>query len=90
MGQQEIFKHVNDSIRKVASQGQASQTWEFICECHEIGCHTLVSLTLSEFDARRKASPPQPVLALEHHALTSAGSYRGAEDALEVAREIAE
>jgi hypothetical protein len=61
-----LFAHVNDSIRKLASPGPATQTWEFICECPEISCHVLVSLTLTEFDDRRSASPPCPILALEH------------------------
>jgi hypothetical protein len=56
-----MFSHVNDSIRKMASEGPASQRWEFICECSDSACHTLVSLTLLEFDERRAASPPVPV-----------------------------
>jgi hypothetical protein len=61
-----VFVHVNDSIRKLASAGPVTQTWEFICECPELSCHTLVSLTLSEFDQHRAASPPQPILGSEH------------------------
>jgi hypothetical protein len=61
-----VFAHVNDSIRALAADGPASQTWEFICECPKLGCHTLVSLTLSEFDERRVATPPLPILATEH------------------------
>jgi hypothetical protein len=61
-----VFVHVNDSIRKLASAGPGTQTWEFICECPELTCHALVTLTLSEFDDRRAASPPVPVLATEH------------------------
>jgi len=61
-----VFVHVNDSIRKLASAGPVTQTWEFICECPELSCHTLVSLTLTEFDERRASSPPQPILASEH------------------------
>jgi hypothetical protein len=61
-----VFMHVNDSIRKLASDGPPTQTWEFICECPELACHTLVTLTLIEFDQRRAASPPEPVLATEH------------------------
>ena len=61
-----VFVHVNDSIRSLASAGPARQTWEFICECPELTCHVLVSLTLAEFDERRAASPPLPVLAAEH------------------------
>ena len=61
-----LFAHVNNSIRKLASQGPPRQTWEFICECPEVRCHAWVSLTLTEFDERRSASPPVPVLATEH------------------------
>ncbi|HET8555682.1 MAG TPA: hypothetical protein VFL58_00080 [Gaiellaceae bacterium] len=61
-----VFVHVNDSIRSLASAGPVTQTWEFICECPELTCHALVSLTLAEFDGRRAASPPLPVLSAEH------------------------
>jgi hypothetical protein len=61
-----VFAHVNDSIRKLATDGPASQTWEFICECSELRCHTLVSLTLTEFDERRAATPRLPILAAKH------------------------
>jgi hypothetical protein len=66
----ELFPHVNDSIRKLAAAGPQGQTWEFICECPELTCHELVSLTLSEFDERRAAIPPFPILATEHTATT--------------------
>jgi hypothetical protein len=66
MEHSELFPHVNDSIRKLADEGPENQTWEFICECPELGCHTLVSLTLSEFDEHRAASPSIPILAAEH------------------------
>jgi hypothetical protein len=61
-----VFVHVNDSIRRLASDGPATQTWEFICECPELTCHTLVSLTLTEFDELRAATPPLRILATEH------------------------
>ena len=63
-----LFVHVNDSIRMVVSQGPASETWEFICECADVSCHALVPITLGEFDERRSASPPLPIVALEHSA----------------------
>lgn len=66
MEQGELFPHVNDSIRRVASQGRESDTWDFICECTDLACHALVSLTLIEFDERRAAVPPRPVLAADH------------------------
>jgi hypothetical protein len=66
MEQNRLFAQVNDSIRKLASQGPTAETWEFICECPEMRCHALVALTLNEFDTRRAAAPPVPVLATEH------------------------
>lgn len=66
MKQSQLFPHVNDSIRRLASEGPATETWEFICECPDVRCHALVSLTLVEFDERREASPPAPILATEH------------------------
>ena len=66
MEQNELFPHVNDSIRSLASEGPDTETWEFICECPDVTCHILVSLTLVEFDERRRALPPTPILASEH------------------------
>lgn len=63
----DLFAHVNDSIRRIA-ESSAAQTWEFICECPDVSCHTLVALTLNEFDARRSASPPLAIIATEHAA----------------------
>jgi hypothetical protein len=58
-----LFGHVNDSIRKLAPEGSTGEAWEFLCECPDVSCHAIVSLTLLEFDERRAASPPLPVLA---------------------------
>jgi len=57
------FRHVNDSIRGLATEDLGDQTWEFFCECPDVGCRRLVSLTLLEFDECRAASPPVPILA---------------------------
>jgi hypothetical protein len=61
-----LFAHVNDSIRSLATEAQAAETWEFFCECSDLGCHALVSLTLLEFDERRTTLPPTPILATSH------------------------
>ena len=61
-----LYVHVNDSIRELASESPLTQRWEFICECSELGCRVPVSLTPTEFDALRAASPPIPVLAAGH------------------------
>ncbi|HEY7420647.1 MAG TPA: hypothetical protein VH541_01455 [Gaiellaceae bacterium] len=61
-----LFTHVNDSIRSLATEPRAAETWEFFCECPDVGCHALVSLTLVEFDQRRTSLPPVPILASGH------------------------
>jgi hypothetical protein len=66
MGQNGLFAHVNDSIRELAGEDPATPTWEFVCECPDVACNAAVSLTLVEFDERRAASPPVPVIATEH------------------------
>ena len=66
MQQDKLFARVNDAIRKLASDGSGTQTWDFICECPEVTCRASVNLTLIEFDGRRAALPPVPVYAAEH------------------------
>jgi hypothetical protein len=66
MEQEDLFAHVNDSIRSLATEGPGSETWEFICECPDLACHSPVRLTLVEFDERRAAMPPVPILAVGH------------------------
>ena len=61
------FRHVNDSIRGLATEDLDDQRWEFVCECPDVECRALVSLTLLEFDVRRAASPPVPILAGHHN-----------------------
>jgi hypothetical protein len=65
-----LFAHVNDSIRQLASHSQVNEVWEFLCECPDLTCHMLVTLTLAEFDARRAADPPVPVCANHGAAFT--------------------
>ena len=66
MEPQTAFGRVNDSIRSLATDGPSDETWDFFCECSDVACHVLVSLTLVEFDEHRTGSPPVPVLA-QHH-----------------------
>jgi hypothetical protein len=66
MEPQGAFGHVNDSIRRLAGEGADSETWDFFCECPDVECHALVSLTLIEFDGRRAGTPPVPILASHH------------------------
>jgi hypothetical protein len=61
-----LFGHVNNSIRGLATEAQTAETWEFFCECPDLGCLALVSLTLVEFDERRAALPPVPIVLADH------------------------
>ena len=61
-----LFGHVNDAIRGLATEGPSDEMWQFICECPDLGCHALVNLTLDEFDARRSAFPASPILSPCH------------------------
>jgi hypothetical protein len=76
MDAEALFGHVNDAIRKLATDGASSEAWEFLCECPDVECHAMVSLTLLEFDELRAAYPPQPVLATH---LDGHGSVDGAD-----------
>jgi hypothetical protein len=62
----EPFTQVNDSIRAIATEGEPDETWEFYCECADVNCHGLISLTLLEFDERRRSTPPIPILDAQH------------------------
>jgi hypothetical protein len=66
MEQDRLFVEVNDRIRKLAGGYSTNQIWDFVCECPAVTCRSSVSLTLTEFDERRAASPPVPVHAREH------------------------
>ncbi len=66
MEHQGPYGEVNDSIRRLATTGPATQIWEFFCECPDMTCRALVKLTLLEFDERRTAEPPMPILAAHH------------------------
>jgi hypothetical protein len=67
--EKQLVAHVNDAIRKLAQANDSlTQIWEFFCECPDVRCRTPVGLTAVEFDERRAASPPVPILAAEHAA----------------------
>lgn len=68
MDQSGLFLQVNDTIRELATSGQGIESWGFICECPDVTCHSVVNLTLVEFDQRRTASPPVPIVARDHSA----------------------
>lgn len=68
MDVKQLYGRVNDSIRGIASEGPADETWEFMCECSDVECHERVVLTLTEFDERRASTPPVPIVATTHAA----------------------
>jgi hypothetical protein len=67
-GAGEAFRQVNESIRGLATAGPEVERWEFFCECEDVACHSLVTLTLREYDERRAAVPALPIVAHEHAA----------------------
>ena len=67
-GPHRAYHEVNESIRRLATAGSTFETWEFFCECDDVACHVLVSLTLIEYDERRAAVPARPILATHHAA----------------------
>jgi hypothetical protein len=68
-GGRAAYQEVNESIRRLAATGGSPlEEWEFFCECDDVRCRVLVSLTLSEFDERRSAEPARPILATHHAA----------------------
>lgn len=62
MEQHTAFQRLNESIRELA-EGLDTETLEFFCECPDVECNASVPLRLLEFDARRAASPPVPIVA---------------------------
>jgi hypothetical protein len=67
MGSREVgFREVNDAIRGLAAADTGEEIWEFFCECDDLACRALIRLTLREFDDRRCAEPPRPILAGQH------------------------
>lgn len=71
MGKDGLFASVNDSIRQLAADNLAPESWQFFCECPDIACRAVVSLTVAEFDERRAAFPRVPILAAEHAGVAS-------------------
>jgi hypothetical protein len=51
-----MFREVNDRIREAAGRVGGDDQWDFICECDDLDCVEMVSLTLDDFDSRRVRS----------------------------------
>ena len=68
MESQGAFHEVNDTIRRLAEVTSADEHWEFFCECDDLECQTRLTLTIEDFDRRRAADRPEPILAVHHAA----------------------
>ena len=73
MESQGAFHEVNDSIRRLADVTSPEQLWEFFCECDDLGCDARLTLTIEDFDRRRAAARPEPILAVHHAAAEDRG-----------------
>lgn len=52
---QSIFREVNERLEGLAENFKAvSETAPFSCECADLGCFTMIDMTLSEYEAVRK------------------------------------
>lgn len=60
-----LFRSVNENIQKAATSGWADEHFEFFCECSNVDCSLLLSMTVSEYEQVR-ADPKQFVVAPGH------------------------
>jgi PAS domain S-box-containing protein len=47
--QESLLREVNDRIREIAGREENDSLWEFVCECGQTGCAT-VMLTIADYD----------------------------------------
>jgi hypothetical protein len=54
----DVRRFVNDSIRDTAERfgGDSETVYDFVCECGDLRCRQLVSLTLAEYDESEAGS----------------------------------
>ena len=66
---QSLFREINERIAEVAAPHIAfrddDHTYEFLCECSNVGCDLRMRLTLSMYEEIRQ-DPTQFVVALGH------------------------
>jgi hypothetical protein len=53
-----IRRFVNDEVAQVASRldGNDGSSFEFVCECGELGCHAVVKMTLAQYRSAQRGS----------------------------------
>jgi hypothetical protein len=59
-----MFREVNDRIREAAGRVGGHDQWDFICECDDLDCVEMVSLTLDDYDLRR--ATPASRIVVDH------------------------
>ena len=57
-----MFREVNDRIREAAGRVGGDDRWDFICECDDLDCAEMVTLSIDDYDARR-ARPGSRIVA---------------------------
>lgn len=63
---EDLFRQVNDRIDDLAeTHGDDAHTYEFFCECSDLGCTERVRLTLAQY-AHVRAEPSRFVVVKDH------------------------
>lgn len=60
-----LFRETNEAIERGLWPGDQRDTVRFRCECSQLDCHTIVSLTLAEYEYIRD-HPRRFVVAIGH------------------------
>jgi hypothetical protein len=59
---QALFRTINEQISRLNDDHDVpADTWEFICECSDVGCSQPISLTSGEYEAVRLVPTHFPV-----------------------------
>jgi hypothetical protein len=64
---EDVFRKVNEGIERGQWPGEPTTPVSFRCECAQLGCNMLLSLTLEEYE--RVRSHPRRFLVLRGHEL---------------------
>jgi hypothetical protein len=83
-----VLLEVNAQIHDAAlsSTAEATDTWEFICECGAPGCQAQAELTLAAYESLRADN--EPVLAEGHSISRAARARRQAQELREDAEAL--
>jgi hypothetical protein len=59
-----MFREVNARIREAAGRAGGEDPWDFICECDDLDCVGIVTLSIDDYDARR--ATPASRIVVDH------------------------